>query len=126
MKSKFYVTVIAAFLSFTSINAKNECKQELKDFCQGVTKGDKETLATCFSWKEDSGDSDFSEACKMKLASEREKNGKLMAVCAADREKLCPAEKPGKGQAMRCLKKRVTELSEECKTAIDKTPVKMK
>lgn len=127
MKILYLIISAAISLALAPLHAKGECKQELKDLCQGVTKGDKVTLATCFSWAEDSPTfGSVSEGCKNKLAREREKNEKLMATCAPDHEKLCPDEKPGNGEVMRCLKKRVSELSADCKDAIDKTPVRMK
>ena len=115
---KLLLTIIfAGFAASAMLTAADECKEELKTHCVGVTK----RVARCIAWAEGK----FSEPCLLRLASERAKNKTIRQACKTDEETVCKNEKNDTDMLM-CIRRRDNDVSNRCRNTIEVVPVNIR
>ena len=92
-----YVTTIAA------------CTRDVTKFCH-ATQSERNFLAECI----ESHFQDFNERCRTALV----RTAAVREACKADIEQQYPAERPGAGRILLCVKKHFAALGQSCKDAI--------
>ena len=93
---------------------KAACKDDAARLCKDVKPGGGR-IAACLKEHE----ADLSQGCKDAIAAKKEAIGKARDLCAPDAERFCKGVRPGRGRIAACLKGHESELSPECKGALE-------
>ena len=89
------------------------CADDAARLCQGVKPGGG-AIVRCLN----EHSSELSPECKEDMAKAKEKVKDFAEACAGDARNFCKDAKPGGGRIVRCLKQHESELSAECKGAM--------
>lgn len=117
LKKKIYSLFLIASLlltgSFSTLTAKDNCKEDAKKFCSEIKKGEGRVFR-CLVNNYDQ----LSDQCKKKIDKKKQNWTAFKEKCGADLDKFCPNVEPGKGRIRACLAKNKDQISEQCKTFI--------
>lgn len=98
-------------------NSGNTCKEDLEKFCKDVKPGEGRIIKCLMEHKDQ-----LSGGCLQELEGARNKSeGKkdqARDACAEDLSKFCKDVTPGEGRLLKCLKERDSELSPQCREAL--------
>ncbi len=89
------------------------CAGDVATFCKGVEPG-QGRIIKCMKEHEN----DLSPMCKEHIAQMKQKAGEAREACADDVTRFCNGVQPGGGRLIRCLKGHESDLSPQCKEAM--------
>jgi hypothetical protein len=107
--------IVAVGFTQEEAEQKGVCKADVEKFCKGIKPG-QGRIWSCMK----SHEADLSQACRDHMAKKRENMKEFMSSCKADVKKLCKDVPRGQGRVIGCLKGKMNELSESCKTFLIK------
>ena len=90
------------------------CAKDIGKFCKDIQ--GQTHISECLKQHE----SELSPECKSKVEQQEKRLGKVMMSCQTDADKFCKDVQPGGGQIVMCLKEHEEEVSQECKTTLDR------
>jgi hypothetical protein len=97
--------------------AGNMCKEDIQKFCKDVKPGEGRIIKCLMDNKDK-----LSAGCiqEIEVARNKSEGNKDQArdACAGDLNKFCKDVKPGEGRLLQCLKQHDSELSTQCREAI--------
>lgn len=96
-------------------DSSRPCADEIEKFCKDIQPGGGKMLS-CLQEHE----KDLSDTCRKKLLESKRKARQTKEACGADVEKFCKDIQPGGGRIMKCLRGHESELSPDCRQALQK------
>jgi hypothetical protein len=112
---KIMVAGAVAALFTTAEAQQGACKQDTEKFCKDVQPGEGK-MVQCLK----SHQSELSAPCQGRLKQVGQQMKQLSDACEPDVEKYCWDTPVGKGGIAKCLKQHTSDLSTDCKGAINK------
>lgn len=107
--------IVAVAYTEEEAEQKGVCKADVQKFCKDVKPG-KGRIWSCMK----SHEGELTQACKDHMAKKRENMKEFMSSCKNDVNRLCKDVPRGQGRVIGCLKGKMNELSENCKTFLTK------
>ena len=90
------------------------CAKDIAKFCKDVQGG--RQMTECLKQHE----SELSPDCKSRVEQQGKRLGKMLMSCESDADKFCKDVQPGGGRIVKCLKEHENDVSQECKTSLDR------
>jgi hypothetical protein len=106
--------MVALALGLLLAVADHPCLADADRLCRGVEPGGGRVVR-CLKQHE----ADLSQACKDNRKTFRERVEQIRETCNADAEKFCSAVVANRGAVARCLRGRLTQLSDPCRKSLE-------
>jgi hypothetical protein len=94
---------------------RQACFSDYMTFCRGVPFGGGRVL-NCLNANADQ----LSQTCFQALTARGLAYAGALKSCRADYERFCPGVPPGWGRGLQCMQSHVSELSSQCRTALQR------
>lgn len=99
----------------TKVYADRPCKDDVAKYCGDVEPGEGR-IARCIAKNKDK----FSPECRAAMTKARQDVEAIFVSCYEDQKKYCADIEPGQGRVMRCMREHREQLSDKCRSEVER------